>query len=124
MQVPGPTKTRFATTPANKAYARCSADWVARASRVLVSASRRDNLLKVRESGDAFANTRDACATRIHWCAGQRDFVSIGLFHHAGCKKENHQRASAHQKHGQKTTDRHNPLPITPEPIRLRHGRR
>src|SRR5205823_14126671 len=60
----------------------------------------------------------------LAWAASQRDFVGIGLFHYAGCKKENHERACAHQKHWQKTTNRHNPLPITPEPIRSRHGRR
>jgi hypothetical protein len=63
--------------------------WVAHAPRVLVSASRRNGLLscavwsishalgKVRDREDAFANTRDACATqtepaslgaqRTHW---------------------------------------------------------
>jgi len=51
-------------------------DWVARASRVLVAVSRRNNLFvgfrmesvrglrKVRDGEDAIANTRDACATR------------------------------------------------------------
>ena len=51
-------------------------DWVARASRVLVAVSRRNNLFlwfridsmcalkKVGDGEDAFANTRDACATR------------------------------------------------------------
>ena len=50
--------------------------WVAHASRVLVSASRRNGLLscavwpishalgKVRDREDAFADTRDACATQ------------------------------------------------------------
>jgi len=56
---------------------------VAHASRVLVSASRRNNLSlcsvcsiknsreKVRDREDAFANTRDACATRTtgYWDA-------------------------------------------------------
>src|SRR5437870_4265455 len=40
-------------------------DWVARASRVLVSASRRNNLFReVRDGEDAIASTRDARATR------------------------------------------------------------
>jgi len=56
--------------------ARCL-DGVAQASRVLVSASRRNNLFlkrqlqnrveytgKVRDREDALASTRDACATR------------------------------------------------------------
>ena len=38
--------------------------WVAHASRVLVSASRRNNLFGSPRKRDAFANTRDACATR------------------------------------------------------------
>jgi hypothetical protein len=45
--------------------------WVARASRVLVAVSRRNNLCqhqsygeKVRDREDAIASTRDACATR------------------------------------------------------------
>src|SRR5437588_9021549 len=46
-------------------FARSASRRVARASRVLVSASRRNNLFwEVREGWDAFASTRDARATR------------------------------------------------------------
>jgi hypothetical protein len=49
--------------------------WVAHASRVLVSASRRNNLNKVREREGAFASTRGACATRIR---RQRSELRLG----------------------------------------------
>ena len=48
---------------------------VARASRVLVSASRRNNLKKS-ANRDGFANTRDACATRNKKILGPLDELS------------------------------------------------
>src|SRR5437870_2364527 len=51
--------------------------WVAHASRVLVSASRRNNLLEVRNGEDAIASTRDACATRISRCSVTDDTMNL-----------------------------------------------
>ena len=58
-----------------------------------------------------------ASITSVRLRAGERDFVSIRLFHYAGCKQECQEAASTREKHGQKTTERYDPFPNSSEPI-------
>src|SRR6266576_1087710 len=74
--------------------------------------------IPVCEIGEPIASIHSLVRLR----AGERDFVSIRLFHYAGCKQECQKTASTHEKHGQKTTERYDPFPISSEPIRPRHG--
>jgi hypothetical protein len=82
--------------------------------------------IAVAGNDSSLGNRRPDCFNHCRIClrARQRRLVSIRLFQHTHSEEENGKGAAAQKKHWPEATDRHNPFPVSSEPIRRRRRRR